>query len=100
MANLSSAFLSDGKWHHVKFRLDAREIQLSQDYGRHHVTTTHLLKIDQKPVNFLSFGGVKQGQTVTQGFLGCLQGWFYFKSLNESQGVVISRGRTRVAQLD
>eukprot|EP00794_Sanderia_malayensis_P006157 gene6157-6864_t len=75
MANLSSAFLSDGQWHHVKVRLDSKSIQLSQDYERHHVTRSHHLKIDSKPIKFLSVGGVRQSQTVTQGFLGCLQGF-------------------------
>ena len=74
MANLSTAFISDGKWHHVKVKLDSKRIQLSQDYERHHVTKIHQVNMDSKPVKVLSVGGIKQGQKASQGFLGCLQG--------------------------
>ena len=77
MANLSTASVSDGKWHNVKVRLDSKRIQLSQDYERHHVTKIHQVAMENKPVKILSVGGVKQSNKVSQGFLGCLQGRFY-----------------------
>lgn len=84
MANLSSASVSDGKWHHVKVKLDSKRIQLSQDYERHHVTKIHQVAMESKPVKILSVGGVKQPSKVSQGFLGCLQG------MSLHHGVLIS----------
>ena len=74
MANLSKALVSDGKWHHVKVRLDSKRIQLSQDYERHHVTQIYQVSLLSKPVKILSVGGIRQSNKVSQGFLGCLQG--------------------------
>ena len=48
MANLSTASVSDGKWHNVKVRLDSKRIQLSQDYERHHVTKIHQVAMGEQ----------------------------------------------------
>ena len=66
--NLTSLFISDGRWHQLEIKLLLNRLVLSGDFNRYHVETPFF---DQVKTTSLKQVGGDGGEL---GFVGCLKG--------------------------